>query len=180
MRLQHAPAPQLFDHGLRAVGPADPSQHHKQDRRAVGGGLFLGFVRFGRQALRAQPRSRRHERDLCLGTAEQADASPSYSRGHFDTEAGRNKIVTMVGAGEGALPIPGDVKLSRLVSDHAGTHSYVPLSATHGVYIFALAGEVTCEGTTLGRRDSKGMGKRTPRLLNWPNEDRCDLIETAM
>jgi quercetin 2,3-dioxygenase len=100
---------------------------------------------------------------------------PSYSRGHFDTEAGRNKIVTMVGAGEGALPIPGDVKLSRLVSDHAGTHSYVPLSATHGVYIFALAGEVTCEGTTLGRRDSKGMGKRTPRLLNWPNEDRCDL-----
>jgi quercetin 2,3-dioxygenase len=88
----------------------------------------------------------------------------------------------MVGTAEGALPIPGDVKLSRLVSDHAGSYyTYVPLSATRGVYIFALAGEVTCEGTTLGRRDSKGIwGSERLVCLTGPTKTDVIFVETAM
>jgi redox-sensitive bicupin YhaK (pirin superfamily) len=106
---------------------------------------------------------------------------PSYSHRHFDTEAGRNKIVTMVGTAEGALLIPGDVKLSRLVSDCAGTPTYIPLSATHGVYVFALDGEVTFEGTTLGRRDSKGIwGSERLACLTGPTKTDVISAKTAM
>ena len=83
--------------------------------------------------------------------------SPSYARSHFDAEAGRNKIMTLVGTDDGTVPVPQDVRVSRLVSDRVGLYTYVPASGEHGVYIFALDGEVTCEGTTLRRRDSKGI-----------------------
>lgn len=80
---------------------------------------------------------------------------PSYLRSHFDAEAGCNRIVTLVGKADGALPIPQDLRVSRLVSDCSAIHTYAALSNTHGVYTFVLDGEMTCEGTTLGRRDSK-------------------------
>ena len=82
---------------------------------------------------------------------------PSYHRSHFDAEAGCNRIIPLVGKGEGALPIPQDLKVSRLVSDCSAIHTYVPVSHAHGVYTFVLDGEVTCDGTMLGRRDSKGI-----------------------
>jgi hypothetical protein len=44
-----------------------------------------------------------------------------------------------------------------LVSDCWAIHTYLPVSNAHGVYTFVLDGEVTCEGTMLGRRDSQGV-----------------------
>jgi redox-sensitive bicupin YhaK (pirin superfamily) len=82
---------------------------------------------------------------------------PSYAHGHFDASAGRNRITTLIGSDDGALPIPQDAKVSRLVSDAAGTYSYRPRSREHGVYAFVIEGELQCNDTQLRRRDSKAI-----------------------
>ena len=82
---------------------------------------------------------------------------PSYVRNHFDAARQRNRLVTLVGNADGALRISQEVKVSRLASDTAMAFDYVPSSPEHGVYIFVLEGEVTGNGTRLGRRDSAGL-----------------------
>jgi hypothetical protein len=80
---------------------------------------------------------------------------PSFRHGHFDVAAGMNRITTLIGSDDGALPIPQDARVSRLVSDAAGRFDYKPRSREHGVYVFVLEGELRCDGTLLQRRDSK-------------------------
>jgi redox-sensitive bicupin YhaK (pirin superfamily) len=82
---------------------------------------------------------------------------PSYLRSHFDTRIKRNRIVTLIGEGPGALPIPQDLKVLRLVSDRPGSYEYIPASLTHGVYVFVGEGEMSCNGTQFGRKDSLGI-----------------------
>jgi redox-sensitive bicupin YhaK (pirin superfamily) len=82
---------------------------------------------------------------------------PRYSRAHFDAAAARNRLVTLIGATPGAVPIPQDFRVSRLVGDRAQRHTYRPASRAHGVYIFVVAGEIGCAGMELGRRDSAGV-----------------------
>jgi redox-sensitive bicupin YhaK (pirin superfamily) len=82
---------------------------------------------------------------------------PSYHRSHFNIHARRNRIEQLVGDREGALPIPQDVRISRLISDLPSSHTYSPRSEGHGVYAFVLEGEMHCADTLLGRRDSLGI-----------------------
>jgi len=82
---------------------------------------------------------------------------PTYARGHFDATAGMNRITTLIGSDEGAVPIPQDARVARLVSDAPGTYQYEPRSRGHGVYVFVVEGEVVCDGTLLARRDSKAV-----------------------
>jgi len=73
------------------------------------------------------------------------------------------------------------VRVSRLVSDRVGLYTYVPASGEHGVYIFALDGEVTCEGTTLRRRDSKGIwGVEQLTCQTGPMNTDLIFVETVM
>jgi len=81
---------------------------------------------------------------------------PTYHRAHFDEASGANRITTLAGEG-GIVPIPQDAKVSRLVSDAPGNFTYRAKSERHGQYTFVLGGELTCDGTLLGRRDSKGI-----------------------
>ena len=62
-----------------------------------------------------------------------------------------------MGDADGALPISQDVRISRLVTDSAKTYVYKPRSASHGVYVFVLEGEVRIGDTLLGRRDGAGL-----------------------
>src|SRR5271156_2584861 len=57
---------------------------------------------------------------------------PTYKRGHFDAATGLNRITTLIGPDEGAVAIPQDAKVSRLVSDASGTYRYKPRSRAHG------------------------------------------------
>ncbi len=82
---------------------------------------------------------------------------PSYRRGHFDPQAGRNKLVTLVGEAAGALPIPQDVRVSRFVADSASQRTYPTISPRHGVYAFVIDGSATFNGVTLARRDSAAV-----------------------
>jgi redox-sensitive bicupin YhaK (pirin superfamily) len=82
---------------------------------------------------------------------------PSYRRGHFDAVAGLNRITTLVGGGEGAVPIPQDARISRLVSNDVRTYCFKPRSPGHGVYMFVLEGELRFGDTRLGRRDSEAV-----------------------
>jgi quercetin 2,3-dioxygenase len=106
---------------------------------------------------------------------------PSYSRGHFDAQAARNRIVTLVGEAEGSVPIPQDVIVSRLSGDAPGEHVYRPKSPGHGVYAFVLEGEMECAGTSLGRRDSMGVWG-TERLVCRTGSGNSDVlfVETIM
>jgi redox-sensitive bicupin YhaK (pirin superfamily) len=88
---------------------------------------------------------------------EQLFLPPSYKRGHFDATTRRNRIEELVGNADGALPIPQDVRISRLVCDTKQKHTYRLRSNAHGVYVFVLDGEITCEGIELARRDSAGI-----------------------
>ena len=81
---------------------------------------------------------------------------PAYHRGHFDSLANRNRLSELVGEAAGALPIPQDVRVSRLVSDQPTELSYRPASRQHGVYAFVIEGGAQVQGTALGRRDSLG------------------------
>jgi quercetin 2,3-dioxygenase len=81
---------------------------------------------------------------------------PSYARGRFDTEASANRITPLLGA-DAPLPIPQDARVSRLYSTKPSRHIYRPRSSRHGVYCFVIDGTLACDGTPLGRRDSKGL-----------------------
>lgn len=106
---------------------------------------------------------------------------PSYARGHFNAAAGRNRIVTIVGATEGAIPLPQDVRVSRLVADAPMAHAYEPRSPGHGVYAFVLDGEMECDGTGLRARDSKAVWG-SDRFICRTGSGRADLlfVETIM
>ena len=81
---------------------------------------------------------------------------PSYHRGHFDSQANRNRLTELVGEAADALPIPQDVRVSRLVSDQPTEVNYRPVSRRHGVYAFVIEGEARVQGAALARRDSLG------------------------
>ena len=82
---------------------------------------------------------------------------PSYFRAHFDLRNRRNRIVQLVGDGDGALPVAQDLRVSRVVTDRKGSYTYTPRSPLHGVYIFVVDGELSCDDVTLNRRDSLGI-----------------------
>jgi redox-sensitive bicupin YhaK (pirin superfamily) len=106
---------------------------------------------------------------------------PSYSRNRFDFRTRRNRIEQLVGDADGALSIPQDVRISRLISDSNKSYSYGPRSSAHGVYVFALEGELRCGGTLLGRRDSAGIWN-TDKIACQVTADATDVffIETIM
>lgn len=82
---------------------------------------------------------------------------PSYQAAHFDIRVRRDRIEQLVGDADGALPISQDVRISRLVTDNAENYIDKPRSASHGVYVFVVEGEVRIGDTLLGRRDSVGL-----------------------
>jgi len=82
---------------------------------------------------------------------------PTYLRAHFDLRTRRNRIVQLVGEGDGALPVAQDLRVSRLVTDKHGVCTYVPRSAEHGTYVFVKEGKLRCGDITLGPRDSFGI-----------------------
>jgi quercetin 2,3-dioxygenase len=82
---------------------------------------------------------------------------PSYHRGHFDVRTRRHRIEQLVGEADGALPIPNDIRISRLITDAGSKHTYKPRSSSHGTYVFVLEGDLDCADTLLGRRDSSGI-----------------------
>jgi quercetin 2,3-dioxygenase len=79
---------------------------------------------------------------------------PSYHRGHFDAQSGRNQLVRLVGDAEHALPIPQDVRISRFVSNLPSQNSYRLSSPRHGVYAFVIDGQATFNEVSLAKRDS--------------------------
>ena len=82
---------------------------------------------------------------------------PTYHRAHFDFRTRRHRIEQLVGEADGALPIPNDIRISRLITDAGSKHTYRPRSLSHGIYVFVLDGELRCADTRLGRRDSIGI-----------------------
>jgi len=105
---------------------------------------------------------------------------PSYRRNHFDALANRNQLVTLVGNVDGALRLSQDVTVSRLSSDTAMAFDYTPRSASHGVYVFVLEGNVQCDDTTLSRRDSSGIwGAERINFQTGPQETDLMIVETA-
>lgn len=82
---------------------------------------------------------------------------PSFHRGFFDFRNRRNRIEQIVGEADGALPIPNDIRVSRLAADAGGKHVYKPSSPLHGTYVFVIDGGLRCGDTLLGRRDSFGV-----------------------
>jgi hypothetical protein len=103
-----------------------------------------------------------------------------YERNHFDALANRNRLVTLVGNADGALRLSQDVKVSRLVADQALAIEYAPASPGHGVYVFALEGNLDCNGAALGRRDSTGIwGAERIKLQTGAQETDLLIVETA-
>ena len=106
---------------------------------------------------------------------------PSYHRAHFDSQANRNRLTTLVGDADGALPIPQDVRVSRLVSDQPTEVNYRPASRQHGIYAFVIEGSAQVQGTALGRRDSLGTwGVEEVPLQTGSGHSDLLIVETAM
>jgi quercetin 2,3-dioxygenase len=82
---------------------------------------------------------------------------PSYHRAHFDFRTRRDRIEQLVGDADCALPIPNDIRISRLVADGSKKHVYKPRSGSHGTYVFVIEGALRCGNTVLNRRDSLGI-----------------------
>ena len=106
---------------------------------------------------------------------------PSYVRSHFDMTVQRDRIEPLVGDQDGALPIPQDARVSRLISSRPGSYAYRPRSESHGVYAFVLEGGMRCAETTLGRRDSMAVWG-THSIDCDTTEDETDIlfVETIM
>ena len=82
---------------------------------------------------------------------------PSYHRAHFDFRKRRDRIEQLVGDADTALPIPNDIRVSRLVTDRGRKHVYKPRSTSHGTYVFVIEGGLRFGDTVLERRDSLGI-----------------------
>jgi len=106
---------------------------------------------------------------------------PAYHRAHFDSLAHRNRLTELVGEAEGALPIPQDARVSRLVSDQPTETTYRPASRQHGVYAFVVEGSAQVQGTALGRRDSLGIwGVDAVPLQTGAGHNDLLIVETVM
>lgn len=106
---------------------------------------------------------------------------PSYHRGRYDEFGSRNRIVPLVGNVTGALPIPQDVVVSRLVSDKPALYEYRPRSPRHGVYVFVLKGAAECANAMLSTRDSIGLtGGQTFALQTAPDLTDVIFVETIL
>ncbi len=105
---------------------------------------------------------------------------PSYHRSHFDLRTRANEIVQLVGDGDDALPVPQDLRVSRLVTDRKGTFSYTPRPTDHGVYVFVVEGSLRCSGAVLGRRDSLGVMGAPNIELEAADTTDVLIVETAM
>jgi redox-sensitive bicupin YhaK (pirin superfamily) len=106
---------------------------------------------------------------------------PTYHRAHFDQRTRRDRIEQLVGDGDGALPAPQDIRVSRVVTDAGKTFSYKLRSPSHGVYVFVLEGEVSLNGALLGRRDSSGVwGVEQIKLSTTADATDALLVETLM
>jgi quercetin 2,3-dioxygenase len=112
---------------------------------------------------------------------KQLSLPPSYDRAHFDFRLKRNRIVELVGDRDGALPIPQDARISRLIGDKGRSHAYAPRSRGHGSYVFVLEGELRVGDVRLSRRDSMGLWA-TDRVDCEVAADATDvmLVETIM
>jgi quercetin 2,3-dioxygenase len=88
---------------------------------------------------------------------EQLFLPPTYHRAHFDYRRRRNQIVQLVGDADGALPIPQDLRVSRLMADKGRSFPYKLRTASHGAYVFVREGSIRCGGAVLGRRDGMGL-----------------------
>ncbi len=106
---------------------------------------------------------------------------PSYKRGRFDRSANHDRVTTLIGKEDGALPIPQDVRVSRLASDAAKSYEYPLISRHHGVYAFVLEGDADCGVAKLSRGDSAGVWD-TDRLYFKTGSAPTDLllVETIM
>jgi quercetin 2,3-dioxygenase len=106
---------------------------------------------------------------------------PTYERARFERNANRDRITTLIGKGEGTLPIPQDVRVSRLASDGARSYEYPITSRHHGVYAFVLEGGADCGFAKLGRGDSVGLWD-TDKLYLETGSASTDLllVETIM
>jgi quercetin 2,3-dioxygenase len=82
---------------------------------------------------------------------------PTYHRAHFDQRKRRGRIEQLVGDADSALPMPQDLRVSRLVTDAGKKLAYTPRTVRHGVYIFILEGSARIGGNVLDRRDSMGI-----------------------
>jgi quercetin 2,3-dioxygenase len=112
---------------------------------------------------------------------EQLYLPPSYHRAHFDFRTRRNRIEHLVGDADGALPMPQDFRVSRLVADKGRSFEYAPRTLGHGAYVFVLEGAATVAGAKLRRRDSIGLWD-AESFTSAVEEDETDLliIETVM
>ena len=90
-------------------------------------------------------------------------------------------MIELVGKADDALPMPQDLRVSRLVGDAGQSFDYALKSPGHGAYVFLLEGSARVAGETLGRRDSLGAWDVASFAVE-PLEDETDLliVETAM
>jgi len=105
---------------------------------------------------------------------------PTYQRAHFNASAARNKLTPLVG-NDSSMPITQDLKISRLDTDAAGTYEYKLASGNHGIYAFVVEGSMTCNGVSLGKRDSTGIWE-TDKVTFQTGAERSDIliVETIM
>lgn len=114
---------------------------------------------------------------------EQLYLAPTYHRAHFDYRTRRNEIVQLVGDGDGALPMPQDLRVSRSMADAGKKFVYPLRSVGHGAYVFVREGSIRCNDIKLSRRDSAGLWQLTdPNIAIEVLEDDTDfmIVETIM
>ena len=86
-----------------------------------------------------------------------------------------------MGEASGALPIPQDARVSRLVTDQPTDIDYRPASRQHGVYAFVIEGQAQVQGTALARRDSLGTwGVDAVPLRTGAGHTDLLIVETVM
>ncbi len=106
---------------------------------------------------------------------------PTYQRAHFDYRRRRNEIVQLVGDADDALPLPQDLRVSRLMADKGRSFSHRLRTTSHGVYVFVREGAISCDGTVLGRRDSMGVRAADSIKIEVLDDDSdVMLVETIM
>jgi len=113
---------------------------------------------------------------------DKKNVEPRYDQKAFDLAASRNKLLTIVspmGEKEG-LNIHQDAWFSLGKLDKDVSITYALKNKDHGVYVFIIDGEVTVNGTKLGRRDGVGITEADQLDIKAEAEAEVLLMEVPM
>ena len=112
------------------------------------------------------------------------NVSPRYDQKYFEERTRKNEMQTLVtsinSSHSGSLKIHQNARISRIDLDKGLEFEYTTLSATHGVYVMNITGEIQLDRLNASQRDAIGVSETENFIIKANENSQLLLIEVPM